>query len=297
MNKPNFLIVGAQKSGTTSLYSYLNQHPQIYMSPVKEPFFFISHFLKLPHRGIGDHVSNVIEDSKKYEALFSDVRNETKIGEASAIYLYHYRNAIPRIHAILGDIKIVIILRNPVDRAYSAYMHLIRDDREYLSFEDGLKEEAQRIACNWCSLWHYTDIGFYYKQVKAYMKNFSQVKVLLFDDLKEAPLKLLKNLYNFLDVDSSFTPNDLGVRYQITGIPKYRFVYNILRKPNFMKSAIKPFISEEKRMSIREKIIRHFVTKRPEMKPETRKHLVGVFKEDILALQDLINRDLTCWLK
>lgn len=297
MNKPNFLIVGAQKSGTTSLYSYLKQHPQIYMSPVKEPHFFVSHFLKLPYRGIGDHVTKIIKDFKKYEALFSDVRNETKIGEAIAIYLCHYRNAIPRIHAMLGDIKIVIILRNPVDRAYSAYMHLIRDDREYLSFEDGLKEEAQRIACNWCDLWHYTSIGFYYQQVKAYLENFSQVKIFLFDDLKETPLALLKDLYNFLNVDSSFTPNDLGIRYEVTGVPKYRFVYNILRKPNIIKSAIKPFISEEKRMNIREKIIRCFVTKRPEMKPETRKFLIGVFKEDVLALQDLINRGLTHWLK
>ena len=75
MSKPNFLVVGAQKSGTTSLYSYLKQHPQIYMSPLKEPHFFVSHVLKLPHRGIGDDVSNVIKDFKKYEALFSDVRN------------------------------------------------------------------------------------------------------------------------------------------------------------------------------------------------------------------------------
>jgi hypothetical protein len=267
------------------------------MSPVKEPHFFVSHSLKLPYRGIGDHVGKIIKDSKEYEALFSNVRNETKIGEASALYLYHYKNAIPKIRAILGDIEIVIILRNPVDRAYSAYMHLIRDDREYQSFEDGLKEEAQRIANNWCSLWHYTSIGFYYNQVKAYLENFSQVKIFLFDELKESPLALLKALYNFLDVDSSFIPNDLGVRYEVTGIPKYRLIYNILRKPNPLKSAIKLFISEEKRMNIREKIMRFFVTKRPEMRLETRKHLIEVFKEDVLALQDSINKDLTHWLE
>jgi hypothetical protein len=297
MNKPNFLIVGAQKSGTTSLYNYLKQHPQIYMSPAKEPHFFVSHFLKLPHRGIGDNVYRVIKDLKKYEALFSDVRNEKKIGEATATYLYYYEGAISRIKTMLGNVEIVIILRNPVDRAYSGYMHLIRDDREYLSFEDSLKEETPRIANNWCSLWHYTSTGFYYKQVKAYLNKFSRVKILLFDDMQEAPLRLLKDLYNFLDVDGSFIPNDLMVRYQVTGVPKYRLVYNILRKPNFLKSAIKPFISEEKRMNIRERIIRSFVAKRPEMNPETRRFLIGVFKEDVLALQDLINRDLTHWLK
>jgi hypothetical protein len=297
MNKPNFLIVGAQKSGTTSLYSHLKRHPQIYMSPQKEPHFFVSHLLKFPHNGIEDFDGHIIKDFKEYMRLFSFVKDETKIGEASATYLYYYEGAISRIKAMLGNIKIVIILRNPVDRAYSAYMHLIRDDREYLSFEDGLKEEAQRIADNWKTLWHYTGIGFYYKQVKAYLENFSHVKVLLFDDLKEAPLELLKNLYNFLDVDSSFSPNDLSVRYQITGIPKYKFVYNILRKPNPIKSMVKPLIPKDKRRNIKEKIIRSFVTKRPEMKPETRKRLIGVFKEDVLALQDLINKDLTCWLK
>lgn len=298
MNKPNFLIVGAQKSGTTSLYNYLNQHPEIFMCPIKEPGFFVFHFLKLPHQGIGDYQWNKkIRDFNDYTRLFSAVKNETMIGEASVSYLYHYKGAIPKIIEMLGDVKIVIILRNPVERAYSAYMHLVRDDRECLSFEDGLEEEAQRIADNWNILWHYTSVGFYYKQVQAYLENFSQVKVFLFDDLKKDPQGLLKGLYGFLGVDDAFVPGNLGERYNATGIPKNRFIYNLLKKPNRIKSMIKPFISERKRRKVRERIVKHFVKTKPDMEPDTRARLVELFKEDILALQDLIDRDLTCWLE
>lgn len=299
---PNFLIVGATKSGTTSLYYYLKQHPEIYMSPAKEPHFLICHTLEFPHRGIRDgfiDTSLMVKDSREYKKLFSGVKNETRIGEASTGYLYYYETAIPQIKRILGNIKIVIILRNPIDRAYSAYIMAIKGQKEFLSFEDALAEEEKRIKNNWFLLWHYTKQGFYYKQVKAYFENFSEVKLYLFDDLEKKPLRLMKDIYSFLGVDNSFVPN-VSTRYNVSGIAKYKLVHNVLLRPNPIKSLskliLKTLIGNETKVAIGQKLKSNLL-KKPAMKTETREYLKKVFREDILALQDLINRDLSRWLK
>lgn len=302
-NLPNFLIVGAGKCGTTSLYYYLKQHPEIYMGPVKEPHFLICNSLEFPHRGVGDgffDTSLIVKDFREYKRLFSGIKNETRIGEASTGYLYYYETAIPQIKRILGGVRIIMVLRNPIDRAYSAYLHASRDGRESLSFEDGLRQEEKRIKSNWIPLWHYTSCGFYYKQVQAYLENFSQVKVCLFDDLKEDTMGLLKDVYNFLDVDSTFVPNNLGKVYNVSGIPKYRIIHDLFTKPNpvkFMsKMILRVLVGEERKIAIGENIKGYFLRK-PKMRAETRKYLIQIYREDILVLQDLINRDLSHWLK
>jgi len=296
---PNFLIVGAAKSGTTSLYHYLNQHPKIYMSPVKEPKFITSQFLTFPFKGIGDEKveKNIIKSFRDYCYLFKDVTDEKMIGEASADNLYYY-NAINYIMKYLDKPKIIIILRNPVNRAFSAYTHLRRDNRELLSFEEALKQEANRKENNWEFIWFYKDMGFYYHQVKAYLDNFNQVKVYLYDDLKKVPLGLIKDMYGFLGVDTSFTP-DVSIRYNVSGIPNNKFIHKFLREQNILKSIIKPvlktLISQGERRKIIEKINMKNLRK-PQIKPETREYLKNLYREDILKLQDLIKRDLSSWL-
>lgn len=300
-NLPNFLIVGAARSGTTSLYYYLKQHPEIYMSPVKEPHFLVYHALEFPHRGGQDGMfdENIVKDFAEYKSLFSNVKAEMKIGEASTAYLYYYKNAIPKIKKTLGDIKIVVILRNPIDRAYSAYMHQIRYNTEYLSFEDALREEKKRIKNNWAPYWYYRDVGFYYEQVKAYLENFSDVKLYLLEDLEKNPLRLAKDIYSFLAVDNSFVP-DISTRYNVSGVAKYKLVHNVLLRPNPIKSLskliLKTLIGNERKVAIGQKL-RSNLLKKPAMKTETREYLKKVFREDILALQDLIDRDLSHWLK
>ncbi len=176
---PNFLIVGAAKSGTTALYHYLSQHPEIYMSPLKEPKFITSNFLKFPFQGPGDNEVEkmIVKSFDRYCDLFKGVKNEKAIGEASADNLYYYEQAIFYIKKYIGNPKIIIILRNPIERAYSAYLHLVRDERETLSFKEALAEEEKRRKQNWEFIWFYKNVGFYFNQVKAYLENFTQVKV------------------------------------------------------------------------------------------------------------------------
>src|ERR687883_42510 len=156
---PNFFVVGAQKAGTTSLYYYLKQHPEVYMSPVKEPHFFEgmqSEFYRpgrkvMPVTCLGD-----------YQALFQGVSNEKAIGEASASCLYSPK-APALLKGAIPNAKLIAVLRNPVDRAYSNFLHCIRVNREPLpSFAGALQAEEGRIRNNWGPLWHYKQKGFYY---------------------------------------------------------------------------------------------------------------------------------------
>jgi len=299
---PNFLIVGAQKSGTTSIYNYLKQHNEIYMPErLKEPKFFVSPIFEKndSNQPLWSHfMQNTMFSWQDYIKLFEKVQEEKAIGESSVTYLYYYKRATKSIKEYLGNIKIIISLRNPVDRAFSAYMHLRRDSRENMTFEKALKEGDKREK-NYPPIYHYTSIGFYYNQVKAYLDNFTQVKIYLFDDLKKDTISLVKDMYEFLGVDNSFTP-DVSIRYNISGIPKNKFIHKFLREPNILKNLVKPVIQnlipqEEKRKMI-EKIKMKNLQK-PQMKPETREYLKNLYKEDILKLQDLIKRDLNSWLE
>ena len=292
---PNFLIVGASRSGTTSLYHYLSQHPEVYMSPVKEPRFITAQFLKPEQKmaRTNDEEKNIVNNFEEYKALFTNVNNEKAIGEASADNLYFYEGAIQYIRKYLGDVKIIIILRNPVEKAYSHYLMYVRDFREHLSFEEALR--AEKGGKDWR---HYENVSFYYKQVKAYLENFTYVKVYLHDDLKKNPLGLARDMYEFLGVDTSFNP-DLRVKFNISGVPRNKLLHGLLFKKSPVKNIIKLVISYMLPEIKKKRLIEYYRNAnlmKPQMKQETRQYLKSVYKEDVLKLQSLIEKDLKEWL-
>lgn len=286
---PNFLIVGAMRSGTTSLWRYLKQHPQIYMPSVKEPRFLTSSSL------IKSRPIHTLED---YIELFRNAKDESAIGEASPHYLYPYRSTIPTIKDYLGDVKIIIILRKPADRAFSAYKHTSLIDRtEALSFEKCLElEEERRVNEIWPMMHFYKDLGFYYKQVKAYMENFNRVKVCLYDDLNVDALGLIRDVYNFLEVDSSFTP-EVDVKHNISP-PKNKVLREFLLDYDHpLKKLLRPILLNTIGINNTEKLVNLFKhVDQIKIRPETRRYLIDLYRDDILKLQDLIHRDLSEWL-
>lgn len=157
MSEPNFLIIGAAKAGTTSLYHYLAQHPQVFLSANKEPHFFALENNPPDYKGPGDEqgVRSRITDWQSYLALFSKATGQHRaIGEASTLYLYH-PDAPSNIHRHLPDMKMIALLRNPVDAAYSAFGHMYREGREPCNdFMQALKEEDHRVAENWAPSRH-----------------------------------------------------------------------------------------------------------------------------------------------
>lgn len=295
-NMPNFLILGAAKAGTTSLHYYLNQHPKIYMSKVKEPRFFALEGEKLNFQNPDNLINHTsITDLGEYQKLFADVSTETAIGETSPLYLYSPK-AVERIKHYIPQAKLIVVLRNPVERAYSCYTHLVREGYEPLSFEAGLAAESERIANNWAHLWHYRQAGYYYQQLKRYCDYFSteQIRVYLYEDLSQDSVSLVQNVCRFLEVEDNFVP-DL-TRQNVSGIPKHRVLHNLVNRGNVVRKALQQVLPQQLRTNVAQSIREWNLQDKTPLSPMVAHQLKQQYKEDILKLQDLIQRDLSPWL-
>ncbi len=299
MKLPNFLIIGAAKSGTTALYEYLKQHPQIYMSPIKEPHFFGLEGEVLNFQGptAEQYENRSITNIEDYRALFQGVLDEVAIGEASNSYLY-LPKAPERIKYYIPSAKMIAILRNPVARAYSSFLALMRGRKEPLNdFSRALREEEVRIRSNWGFLHRYQDLGFYYVQLKRYFEIFdsTQIRVYLYGDLRDNPVRVLHDIFKFIGVDVAFVP-DMSTKFNVSGIPKNKVLHNFLTGENSIKAVLRPFLPA----NLRSKLINRYYEKgldKPQLSQELRHQLIHIYREDILKLQDLIQRDLSGWLK
>ena len=297
MTLPNFLIVGAAKAGTTSLYSYLQQHPEVFLSTPKEPRFFALEGETPNYQGPIQIINQKsVTHWEDYQALFAKAEGKKAVGEASTVYLYEPQS-LARIQNYLGQPKIIVILRNPVSRAYSSYMHLVRDGQETLSFKEALAEEKERIAKNWPPLWHYQTRGYYYSQLKPYIDAFGpeQVKVFLFEDLCEKPKELMKELFEFLEIDSTFDP-DVSRRANPSGAPKRMWLSRLLNRKNPIKQAAKAVLPRQFRKNIYSSLQQSNMGDKTQINPLIKAQLIDDYREDVEQLQSLIGRDLSHWL-
>jgi len=298
MTLPNFLVIGAAKCGTTSLYHYLRMHPSIFMSDEKEPHFFAWVGNPPKHQGPGDEEADArtIHDRRTYEALFDPVTTETALGEASIFYLYHPWVA-ECIHKSIPDARLIALLRNPIERAYSAFMHCVRDGRETTAdFSEGLALEARRLHDNWEPLWGYKDAGLYHRQLERYYETFprDQIRVYLYDDLEREPERMLRNIYQFLDVDDDFE-GDLTTRHNVSGVTRSRFLTVLIKQPGSLKTVYQKIVPPDRRFKITERVKQWNIDK-VGMPKAARQNLIAEFRDDILKLEGLIGRDLSHWL-
>lgn len=297
MSLPNFLHVGAAKTGTTSTYFYLRQHPEIFMSSKKGPEFFVSRFRNGHGRGPGDGAKQTVSDEADYRALFEQAGDARVIGESSVSYLYHHEEAIPLIRSWLGDPAILITLRNPADLAFSSFIHLSRQGRETLTFEAALEAESERVDQAWHYHWHYRRLGLFARQVEAYRKHFSRVHIFLLEDLEKDPVACMQSLYRFLGVDSEFVP-DTSVRYNQGGLPRSRLLYRLLMsggktRPGNLAGADR-ILDEQLLLRWRERL-RSRVLDRQSPNNATREALLATYRGDVQKLEALLDRDLSGW--
>jgi hypothetical protein len=299
---PNFLVIGAGKSGTTSLYHYLDQHPEIYMSPVKEPKFFAVEGKKLGYRGPYDETSMnraSITDIRAYQTLFEGVSGEAAIGEASPLYL-HCQEAPERIKRYIPDARLVAVLRNPVERAYSAFLQRVQKGHEPLrDFALALQQEEARMADNWAPRWQTKGIGFYHAHLVRYYELFDsdQILVHLYEDLKTDPVIVVQSTYRFLGVDDAFAP-DVSLRHNISGMPKSTTLQALVDTPNPLKAFLKPLVPGGLRRRVSVGVQKWNATgPPPPFEPEVREELIELYRADVLELQKLIGRDLSGWLR
>lgn len=295
-------MVGAAKAGTTSLHDYLSRHPDIYLSNPKEPKYMSLTANKFPHTGPRDSEVDaaIIKTLEDYAALFRGGKNEKIVGEASADYLYFHETVIPLIKEMSPDAKILILLRNPVDRAFSAYRHMLSDGRETLSFEEALEREKERMRANYEFIWYYKDVGFYERQVRSYLTAFGEasVKVCLQNDLNEDPENVMCDIFKFLGVDENFTP-DFSRRLNVSVIPKSESLESFLTDYEHpAKKILRPVLLSAIGRENTERLVNYFKQENKlRIKAGTRKRLIETYREDILKLEKLINRDLSMWLK
>lgn len=302
---PDFLVIGAGKSGTTSIDKYLNQHPGIFVPKKKEPNFFGYENVKEDDlRENPDdlaHFRNSVTTLEQYLSIFGDARPGQKRGETSNTYMYH-KDAPHRIRHYIPDVKLIAILRQPADRLFSRYMHLVRENRPpSKNFSDCLNKDSI-----W---WQRNDLvkeGFYCKHLSTFFELFPRENILvyLYEDFRDDPRKVMKEIYGLIGVDQSFEP-DVSMRYNESGVIKNTLLNRIYGQGGWISKFLQKFLPEiyqrlkgslplkKKMLDLRRKNLAKL-----EMDATIRKALtLNVYGEDIRQLEKLLRRDLSHWLK
>ena len=217
MNKlPNFIVIGAGKCGTTSLYHYLNQHPQVYVCPQKETYFFVPEPIRSKFKPWG-----AVTNLDDYAHLFTNASDKSVIGEISTRYYQHPETA-REIYSTLPHVKIIAILRDPASRAFSDYQMHFRKGNEKQDFARLINPDNRFIKS-----------GFYYSELIPYFKVFKheQIKIFMFADLVKDPNNFMRDFFEFIQVNPKFAP-DIGKKGREGGLPQNQTLNIILTKPN-----------------------------------------------------------------
>jgi hypothetical protein len=285
---PTFLIIGAAKAGTTSVYRWMVAHPEIFMSRPKEPHYFT--FAETDYRTEG-----VVTTWDEYVELFRAGGASRATGEASTSYLWSPK-APSRIKAALPRAKLIAVLRQPAERTYSAYLHCVREGGETLDLASALAAEPVRKATGWPpGLWLLRDGGFYYRQLRRYYDLFArdQILVALHEDLVRDPRTLLREIFRFVGVDESFEP-DVFVSYNPARLHRSSTLERIVSRGRGTRARL--LLPPAARNRLRSGLSSLNQMQPAPLDPELRRTLTGEFREDVLKLQELIDRDLSHWL-
>lgn len=288
---PNFFILGAAKCGTTSLYHYLKQHPEIYLPRDKEPHFFDNDTFW--NEGLETYLDRHFQGAERYPVR----------GEATPAYFHQYEKVIPRMKQVYRDMipKFILIFRDPVDRAWSHYLHMKRNGLEKEDFGRALKLEEKRLQENPHQWWGYFRDGLYARQLEPWLNAFprSQFKFILTEDLKQHPTIVCKEIFTFLGVTSTYTINTEFVANRASR-PRSELLTLFLYHPFWLKKLVKPLLPPYARKRIREAIQHINVTPLKE-KPKLGSELEWLIREkympEIERLEHLTGLNLSKWKK
>jgi hypothetical protein len=289
---PNFIVIGAAKAGTTALYWYLYEHPDVYMSPMKETNYFaygVDGGGELLY-GIPELHRFPVQSRPTYEALFASAGQASAIGEASPIYL-ECPQAATRISGLVPEARIICGLREPVDRAYSDYVMYLRKrgrrldpDRDFTVTSDWARPDS-----------HWMRISRYRAALERYFDVFAKenVHVFLFDDFKRDARGVVQQMYEFLDVDGTFVC-DMSTPHNVGGQPSSKMLERILMSKSVRK-AMEPWIPKAV-VDWARRIRTMNLAPVPPLPADLRHDLSKNFRDDILQTSDLIGRSLDHWL-
>jgi len=293
-NLPDFLIVGAQKSATTTLYKILNNNDSIFMPNIKEVNFFAYNryddkLNEYEKYNFGNNFK-IITNYHEYFNLFSNVKSSQIIGESSVNYLFRYIQTIKKIKKYYQNqyknIKIIISLRNPVDRAFSSWLMNVRDNRDKMSFEESIEYNFKNSSNNIPDTFKYLEYGLYYKAVKEYLDTFDNVHILLYDDIQIDFNNEINKIFKFLNIDC-ISGNINNENYNISGIPKIKMLHKIANSNSIIKKNIKYLLPNTLVNYLRNIINKNYF--KPTMNNKVNIKLKNYYKEDIEKLNKLIN--------
>jgi len=300
MKLPNFIIIGAQKCGTTALYQALCQHPDIYMSPIKEPFFFALNCAPPPYSIRNEEYAQMLCYTwESYVALFQGATQQRAIGEASAIYLSNYQTerTAANIQARLPDVRLIAIVRQPVDRAFSAFQfYRARGYEPCKDFISALAAEPARLGADWPPDLRYTLNGYYFANLKPYFDRFprQQIRVYLYEDWDQRPQAVLRDIFAFLGVDDtiSIEPKRINITIQF----RWPWLHRFLNQPNQTRQMLETILRGRLRTRVYGKLSAYNRRLPPVLAPELRQTFTQRYRSDIEQLQTLIGRDLSHWM-
>lgn len=298
-HKPDFIVVGAPKCGTTSLYYYLMQHPDIYLPEKKELHFFSKEILKANFGGPGDadrNLRNICGDESRYNQYFEKASAHCIKGEISPSY-FVYPETAERIKEICGAVHIIIMLRDPVEKAFSQYCHMLTNGIETLSFEEALQSEDGRAEEHWNDFWLYTKSSYYCQRVKKFIEVFGKemVKIIFLEEFSRETNEVLGEICRFLDVNSDYSFK-IEERYNKSGKPHSKLFMRLLTRQNPLRKFIGSKFSYGFKQDMYNKLMNLNTGKKPELKEQTRNELKEKFRDDILCLEDFLGLDIG-WLK
>lgn len=295
--RPDFLIVGSFKSGSTSLVSYLNQHPDVYLPWLQEPAFFASPRFSMerggdprPQRAPESAYGRLrAETIDQYEALFADAPPGAVCGESSPQYMRE-PEACDRIADVLPDVKLLAVLRQPASRAYSDFSMFVRDGLEKSTFAEAVARPPGRRPP-----FHYVETGFYGRQLAPFYERFGadRIKVVLFDDLTTRTAETVRDVYAWLGVDPGFEP-DVSEVLNVAGRPTNALVAATYRVRRRLQPVLKPVVPQQLARSADRVLRRGLVKDAPD--PAVMAALTERYADDIRLLARLSGHDLDHWL-
>jgi Sulfotransferase family len=302
MALPDFLVIGAPKAGTTALHTALSGHPSLFLSPVKEPKFFLTDGPP-PARGGGPGDAQTYREHvwrrAEYEALFSAAPPGTLRGESTPFYLYD-RRAHRRIRSLIPRARLIVVLRDPVERAHSNWAHLRSAGLEPIGdFLPACAAEDRRVEAGWADFWHYLRLGRYGEQLDDLFSVFprEQVLILRYRELVDQPARALDSICRFLGVAT-------GV---LTGVPKENVTIHPPRSlrhaamSQLMRAAAATgqYLPSAAAAGITASLERVLQQERRQREPLTwaeRQAVLPQLDADIRLLENVTDRDFSDWL-
>jgi hypothetical protein len=302
MALPDFLVAGVPKAGTTALHAALSRHPGLYMSPIKEPKFFLSDG---PPQARGGGPGDVLTYREHvwlrddYEALFAAAPPGALRGESTPLYLYD-RAAMRRIRALAPAAKLIVILRDPVERAHSNWTHLWSAGLEpEADFLRACADEERRIAAGWASFWHYTALGKYGEQLDYALSMFprEQLLVLRYRKLVDEPAATLNRICGFLGVETGILTEI--PRENVTAHPEHTLAHRAAALGMRAGAAVGRVVPGNAAAAATHRLERFLQRGRRERQPlswEQRQALLPKFEDDIKLLEKVLGEYFGDWL-